>query len=55
MVSVIDGYLTKIEPVKRQQLERIRQIAKKIVPEASEKNFLLYAHPTISREIIFRP
>ena len=44
-MSVIDDYLTKIEPEKRQQLERIRQIAKKIVPEASEK--ISYCMPTL--------
>ncbi len=41
----IDDYLNKIEPIKRKQLERIRQIAKQVVPDATE--VLSYGMPTL--------
>jgi uncharacterized protein YdhG (YjbR/CyaY superfamily) len=44
-MTVIDEYLKKIEPEKRKQLERIRQIAKQTVPEAQEA--ISYGMPTL--------
>ena len=44
-MSVIDDYLKKIEPGKRAELERIREIAKKVVPEAEE--VIGYGMPTL--------
>lgn len=44
-MTVIDNYLQKIEPSKRKELERIRVIAKKIVPEAEES--ISYGMPTL--------
>ena len=35
-MSPIDEYLAKVEPAKREALERIRALAKKAVPEADE-------------------
>lgn len=35
-MSVIDEYLKNIEPSKRKELERIRAIAKQVVPDAEE-------------------
>lgn len=45
-MSVIDDYLQKIEPEKRKELERIRAIAKKVVPDAEEK--IGYGMPTLT-------
>lgn len=44
-MSAIDNYLTKIEPTKRQELERIRKIAKQVVPDAQE--VISYGMPTL--------
>jgi uncharacterized protein YdhG (YjbR/CyaY superfamily) len=44
-MSVIDNYLDKIEPSKRKELERIRELAKKIVPESEE--VIKYGMPTL--------
>lgn len=44
-MTVIDEYLEKIEPEIREQLERIRGMAKKIVPEAEET--ISYGMPTL--------
>ena len=44
-MSVIDDYLKKIEPTKRKQLERIREIAKQVVPDAKE--VISYGMPTL--------
>ena len=41
----IDDYLTKVEPSKRQELERIRALAKKIVPGSEEA--IVYGMPTL--------
>ncbi|CAN5175682.1 hypothetical protein BH09PAT1_BH09PAT1_7370 [soil metagenome] len=44
-MTVIDEYLQKIEPPKRKELERIRTIAKKIVPNSEE--VIKYGMPTL--------
>ena len=44
-MTVIDDYFKKIEPTKREQLERIRKIAKQVVPEAEE--VISYGMPTL--------
>jgi|SRR5579871_4636505 len=44
-MTVIDEYLQKIETSKRMQLERIRKIAKQIVPDAQE--VISYGMPTL--------
>jgi uncharacterized protein YdhG (YjbR/CyaY superfamily) len=44
-MTVIDDYLQKIETSKRQQLERIRKIAKHVVPDATET--IAYGMPTM--------
>jgi uncharacterized protein YdhG (YjbR/CyaY superfamily) len=44
-MTVIDEYLQKIDAPKRGQLERIRQIAKQIVPDAQE--VISYGMPTL--------
>ena len=44
-MTVIDEYLKAIEPEKRAQLERIRKIAKKVVPDAEE--VISYGMPTL--------
>ena len=44
-MTVIDDYLTKVEPRKRQELDRIRNLAKKIVPGAEEA--IVYGMPTL--------
>lgn len=44
-MSVIDDYLKKIAPDKRKQLERIREIAKSVVPDAQE--VISYGMPTL--------
>src|SRR5689334_10495110 len=44
-MTVIDDYLKNIEPSKRKELERIRVLAKKIVPEAEDT--ISYNMPTL--------
>lgn len=44
-MTVIDDYLEKIEPSKKEQLERIREIAKKVVPDAEDS--IAYGMPTL--------
>lgn len=44
-MTVIDEYLQKIEPEKRKELERIREIAKEVVPNAEE--VIGYGMPTL--------
>src|SRR5579884_3530610 len=44
-MTVIDDYLTTIEPAKRQALERIRTLAKQVVPDAEEA--ISYGMPTL--------
>ena len=44
-MSVIDDYLQEIGTDKRKQLERIRKIAKKVIPEAEET--IGYGMPTL--------
>lgn len=44
-MTLIDEYLQIIEPAKRKQLERIRAIAKKAVPDAEE--IISYGMPTL--------
>lgn len=45
-MSVIDEYLQSIVPDKREALERIRQLAKQIVPDAKE--IISYKMPTLT-------
>ena len=45
-MTVIDDYLTNVEPSKRQELERIRTLAQKIVPDAEEA--IVYGMPTLT-------
>jgi len=45
-MNVIDEYLRRVEPDKRAQLERIRRIAKEIVPDAKE--MISYNMPTLA-------
>jgi len=47
-MTVIDNYLKKIEPAKRKHLERIRTIAKQIVPDAEE--VISYGMPTLQHK-----
>jgi uncharacterized protein YdhG (YjbR/CyaY superfamily) len=47
-MSLIDDYLKTIEPSKRKQLERIRMLAKEIVPSAEES--ISYKMPTLKYE-----
>jgi len=47
-MSLINDYLKKIEPSKRMQLQRIRTLAKEIVPSAEET--LSYNMPTLKYE-----
>ncbi len=44
-MTVIDDYLQKVENPKREALERIRVLAKRFVPEATET--ISYAMPTL--------
>lgn len=44
-MTVIDEYLQKIDPEKRKELERIRKIAKEVVPIAEE--VISYGMPTL--------
>ena len=44
-MTPIDEYLAKVEPAKRKELERIRALAKKAVPEAEET--IGYGMPTL--------
>lgn len=45
-MSVIDDFLSKIEPEKRKELERIRRIAKQTVLDAKE--VIRYGMPTLT-------
>jgi uncharacterized protein YdhG (YjbR/CyaY superfamily) len=47
-MTPIDEYLAKLEPVKRSALERIRELAKKAVPDADET--ISYGMPTLNIE-----
>jgi uncharacterized protein YdhG (YjbR/CyaY superfamily) len=47
-MSLIDDYLENIEPSKRKQLQRIRMLAKEIVPNAEET--ISYQMPTLTYE-----
>jgi uncharacterized protein YdhG (YjbR/CyaY superfamily) len=47
-MSLIDDYLESIEPSKREQLQRIRMLAKEIVPGAEET--VSYNMPTLTYE-----
>ncbi len=44
-MTVIDDYLSTIDPAKRKELERIRVLAKQIVPDAEEA--IVYGMPTL--------
>ncbi len=44
-MSVIDDYIKNIGPTKQVELERIRQIAKELVPDADE--VISYGMPTL--------
>ena len=44
-MTIIDEYLQKIEPEKKASLERIRKIAKQVVPDATET--ISYGMPTL--------
>jgi len=44
-MTPVDGYLEKVEPSKREELERIRTLAKKTVPGAEET--ITYGMPTL--------
>ncbi len=44
-MTVIDDYLTTVEPSKRKELERIRTLAKQSVPDAEEA--IVYGMPTL--------
>ncbi len=44
-MTVIDEYLEKIEPSRREQLERIRALARQAVPDAEEA--ISYRMPTL--------
>jgi uncharacterized protein YdhG (YjbR/CyaY superfamily) len=46
LMTVIDDYLTTVEPSKRTELERIRTLAKKTVPSAEEA--IVYGMPTLT-------
>ncbi|HKD75459.1 MAG TPA: DUF1801 domain-containing protein [Ktedonobacterales bacterium] len=45
-MTVIDDYLTTVEPAKRKALERIRALAKQSVPGAEEA--IVYGMPTLT-------
>ena len=45
LMTVIDDYLTTVEPSKRKELERIRALAKQTVPGAEEA--IVYGMPTL--------
>jgi uncharacterized protein YdhG (YjbR/CyaY superfamily) len=47
-MSLIDDHLAQVEPARRAQLERIRTLAKMIVPDAEET--ILYRMPTLKRK-----
>ncbi len=44
-MSVIDDYIKKFDPNKRKELERIRKIAKEVVPDAQDS--ISYGMPTL--------
>src|SRR5438132_3870356 len=45
-MTLIDDYLTNVEQSKRQELERIRTLAKQTVPSAEEA--IVYGMPTLT-------
>ena len=45
LMTVIDDYLTTVDPSKRKELERIRALAKQTVPGAEEA--IVYGMPTL--------
>jgi uncharacterized protein YdhG (YjbR/CyaY superfamily) len=45
-MTLIDDYLTNVEPSKRKELERIRTLAKKTVPSTEEA--IIYGMPTLT-------
>ena len=45
-MSIIDDYLERVEPSRREELERIRNLAKKRVPDAEET--ISYGMPTLT-------
>jgi len=47
-MSVIDDYFKSVEPTKRKELQRIRMLAKEIVPGAEET--ISYNMPTLTFE-----
>jgi len=47
-MTVIDDYLKNTDPSKRKELERIRMLAKKIVPDAEEA--ISYGMPTLKHQ-----
>lgn len=47
-MTAIDDYLKKVEPSKKKALERIRVLAKEIVPSAAET--ISYGMPTLKYE-----
>ena len=48
-MTVIDDYLTTVEPSKRKELERIRALAKQTVPGAEEA--IVYGMPTLKDQL----
>jgi uncharacterized protein YdhG (YjbR/CyaY superfamily) len=44
-MTPIDDYLKNVEPSKRRELERIRTLAKRVVPDAEEA--IVYSMPTL--------
>src|SRR5260370_37467288 len=47
-MTVIDTHLKNVEPSKKKELERIRTLAQKIVPDAEEA--IMYAMPTLKHQ-----
>src|SRR5471032_326478 len=47
-MNAIDDYLKTVEPAKRRELERIRALAKSVVPDAVE--VISYGMPTLKHE-----
>jgi uncharacterized protein YdhG (YjbR/CyaY superfamily) len=47
-MTVIDDFLTTVDPSKRQALERIRALAKGVVPGAGEA--IVYGMPTLTAQ-----
>jgi len=44
-MTLIDDYLERVEPSKRRELQRIRTVAKEVVPSAEEA--IVYGMPTL--------